>query len=220
MHDDLVLVIGIVILAAVIIYYLFYSRAAVVKRKLREANQKKIGEFQEGETAKVIGKIKFAGKILKAPLSDRKCVYYHVLIEERRSHGKSSSWVDLIEEEKSGAVVIKDENHYAFIETDLIKSYLIPDRQYNSGFMNNATPKLERFLNLHNKKSAWEIGLNKRIRYKEGVLEEGETIAVAGKGTWKKTSDLGLDIPSEKILVIGSHDDEPVYLSDDPVTTK
>ncbi|OFY84267.1 MAG: hypothetical protein A3F72_14700 [Bacteroidetes bacterium RIFCSPLOWO2_12_FULL_35_15] len=196
---------------------MYFSKEAVVRRKLRSMEGKRISDFQSGEVAKVKGSIKYVGDTLTAPLSGRKCAFYHVLVEERRSNGKNSHWVTIIEEEIASTLIIKDGNSYALIETKMIKNYLLEDAQYSSGFLNDASETLQSYLKKHDRDSVSWIGLNNAIRYKEGILEEGELIAVTGKGNWKRKSEIKLDIPAEKILVIGAHDNEPVYFSDDPV---
>ena len=209
-----------IIVIGIITYSIFFSKAAIVKRRLRKTGGKKISEFQTGEVAKAIGAVKFIGKPLIAPLSGRYCSYYHILVEELRSNGKSSSWHTVVEEEIAGHVVIKDGRDYAVIETGMVKTYLVDDKQYNSGFMNDATEVLNGYLKTHGIDSVSWIGMNKRIRYKEGVLEEGELVAVAGKGTWKRKDEVKLELPVERVLVIGPDDKEPVYFSDDKDVAK
>ncbi len=212
--------VALVIIIIAAIYSALFSKTAIIKRKLKKANGVKISMFQEGEVAKVVGQIKYINPPLITPLSKRKCSYYSITVEHRVSSGKSSRWETVIEEEKAQDVVIKDGNSYALIDTSLIKSHLIPDQQYSSGTFNDATQELEEFLAKHNFKSTDFFGLNRTLRYYEGVLEEGEVVAVLGKGNWKRKAEVKLDIPTEKILVISKKDDEEgVYLSDDPVTT-
>jgi hypothetical protein len=199
-----------------IIYGLIFNKKAIIKRKLRKTGGKRISEFQSGDVAKAIGSVKYAGNTLIAPLSGRKCSYYHVLVEEKRSSGKSSHWVTIVEEERSGDVVIKEGREYAFIEIGMVKNYLVDDKQYRSGFLNDAEHVLEKYLETHGIESTGFFGMNKTISYKEGILEEGELVAVAGKGTWKRTSELKIELPVERILVIGPDDQVPVYFSDDP----
>lgn len=76
------------------------------------------------------------------------------------------------------------------------------------------TPLVKKFLKENKMRFR---GSSQEFQYKEGVLEEGETITVVGKAQWKSKSELGLDVPSEKILVIEPNQEkgEPVYLSDD-----
>lgn len=211
--------IGLIFFALVvgmIIYGFIFNKAAIVKRKLRKTQEKSISTFQNNEVAKVVGEIKYVEQPLIAPLSGRKCAYYYVHVEEYRSNGKSSSWHTIIEEEISGNVVLKEGNSYALIETGLVKSYLITDAKYSSGFRNDATQVLDNYLKKHGYKSTSFLGMNKSIRYKEGILEQGEKVAVVGKGTWKKKSEINLDIPAQSVLVIGAHENRPVYFTDDP----
>jgi hypothetical protein len=46
-------------------------------------------------------------------------------------------------------------------------------------------------------------------------LEEGEFLAVVGKGKWKAKNEINLDIPKTKVLIIGPDTDQPVYFTDD-----
>lgn len=212
------IIIGIVGGIAFTNYY--FSKKCIVKRKLKKAVGKNISMFQNGDIAKVVGKVEFLGEPLIAPLSLRRCSYYYVLVEKRVSHGKSSSWQDLIEEEVAGKFLIKDGAFYALVNCKNIKTYLVEDREYSSGFLNNATPNLEYFLSKHGYSSENMFGFNKTLQYKEGILEEGEYIAVVGRGEWKLAQDLQLPDSYGKVLVISSFEDQPVYLSDDPVTVK
>ena len=60
------------------------------------------------------------------------------------------------------------------------------------------------------------MGFNKTIRYKEGVLEKDEQVAIYGKGKWTKASALNLPERYGNILEITAPEGENVYLSDDP----
>jgi len=211
--------IGIVILIAVSIS-LYYSKKAIIKRKLKKAAGKKISDFISGDIAKVVGKVEFAGEPLIAPLSGRRCAHYYVLVEEKVSSGKSSHWNTLIEEEVAGKFVIRDGRYCAHINNQNVKSYLVEDRQFASELGQDATPELERYLNAHGQKSEGVFGWNKSIRYKEGVLEEGELIAAVGRGEWKTAEQAQLPDTYDRVLEISATEQEPVYLSDDPETVK
>jgi hypothetical protein len=104
-------------------------------------------------------------------------------------------------------------------KTEIAKSYIVKDRQYSSGFMEDATEALENYLKDHDYSSENWFGANKSIRYREGILEHGEKIAVAGKAIWKKKKDFAFSVPGTSILYIGPEDDQtPVHLSDDLAT--
>lgn len=220
MNDQIIFIAAAVLVMGIIFFLVtYFSKKAVVKRKLKKAAGKKISDFVSGDIARVVGKVEFAGEPLIAPLSGRRCARYYILVEEKVSSGKSSHWNTLIEEEVVGRFVIRDGRHVACIDSKNVKSYLVEDRQYSSGYGEDATAVLEKYLNEHGKKSEGIFGMNKTIRYKEGVLEEGEMIAVVGRGEWKNADQV--QFPNyDRVLVISSTDEEPVYLSDDPDTVK
>ena len=197
----------------------YFSSKAVIKRKLKKSEFKKIADFKNGEVAKIVGTVEFVGKPLHSPLSNRECAHYYVHIEEEVSSGKSSKWETLIKEEVSSKFLIKEENHYAFINDHQLKSYIVQDVKFSSGFWNDATEDLEEYLKSKGEESEGFLGMNRTIRYKEGVLEKGEKIAVLGRGEWKEANQLDLPEQYEKILEIRSSAEEEIYLSDDPDTT-
>ena len=91
MHFAIIILIS-SIAAGVLVYNLFFTKKAIVKRKLRKAESKKITEFLEGDIAKVIGRVEFVGEPMISPLSSRECAYYHIIVEQKVSSGKSSNW--------------------------------------------------------------------------------------------------------------------------------
>ncbi len=57
------------------------------------------------------------------------------------------------------------------------------------------------------------------MRYMEGILEEGETVAVLGKGKWIKVNELeNIALNeignSDKLFVIEQLDEDTLYVSD------
>lgn len=221
MDDNATLyVVGFLILVGIIVFVCnYYSKKAVVKRKLKKAVDKKISSFVSGDIAKIVGKVEIVGEPIIAPLSGRKCAYYYILVEERVSTGKSSHWRTIIEEEVSGSFLVRDGRYCAHINTQKVKSYIVQDRLYTSGFMEDATAVLERYLKVHGQESEGFLGFNKTLRYKEGVLEHGEIIAALGRGEWKNANSDQIS-ENSRILEINSTEEAPVFLSDDPDTVR
>lgn len=211
---------GLVIIVAIILRF-YFSRKAVVKRKLKKAAGMKISAFLSGDIAKVVGNVEFVGEPLIAPLSGRRCAYYYVLVEQLVSTGKSSHWKKIIEEEVGGTFVIRDGRYRAHINSDsTLKTYIVQDEEYESGFRNDATETLENYLRANNMESENLLGFNKKLRYKKGILEEGECMAVMGRGEWKNAREVNLPDSMGKILVLSPTDEEPIFLSDDPDTVE
>jgi hypothetical protein len=212
MEEAPFVILGLGIIIYAIIHSMFFTPKAIMKRKIRRHLLKDIGDVQEGELVRIKGKVVLRGKTLSAPLSDRKCCYYHVIVV--RGEGKESR--EIINEKKAAEVIIQTGEHFAFVHSQDAATFIDLDVKYNSGFLKDATPALEKFLKFHGHKSEGFFGFNKTLEYKEGVLEEGETTVVAGKGRWVDKSKLRLDLPCQRVLVIEAEDHEnPVRLSDD-----
>ena len=212
-NAPLFFIVGLVIVA-IVIYNNFFSAKAVIKRTLRKAPQKQISEITDGEIVKFIGTVESIDEPLLSPLSNRKCTYYSIIIEQKVSSGKNSHWKTLVKKKRSNKFVIRDKEHHAIINTKNIKSHIVVDREYSSGFLNDVDPRLEAYLLEHNIKSETAFGFNKTLRYREGVLELGEKIAVLGKGKWENGSDFELPSEIEKVLSVSPGEKDFIYLSD------
>nr|WP_321412023.1 hypothetical protein [uncultured Carboxylicivirga sp.] len=215
---DPVFIIIIAVVGLIIFLIAYFNNNARVKRKLKKAPVKRVSSFYAGDVAKVVGKVELVDEPLIAPLSGRPCACYHIIVEQQTSSGKNSNWHTIINETKHCKYLIRDGNAHAMVDDRELRSYIVKDKSYRSGFLNDATDVLERYLNQHGLESENMLGMNKTIRYKEGVLEKGEEVAVYGKGNWKQAEQLGLPDYYGRVLVLSSPDDDTVYLSDDPST--
>jgi hypothetical protein len=219
--DEPIIIVAVIVFFGLIVFFgYFFSKKTIILRRLKKSDAKKIANVTDDEVVKITGKVEYTGTPLTAPLSGRTCAYYHVLVEQRVSSGKSSHWKTIIEEEVSGSFGIRDGDYCARIDSNKVKSHIVDDRKYSSGFMNDASEVLEQYLSDHGHDSKNFLGMNKSIRYREGVLEEGELITVLGKARWEKAESGQWSDSYGKVLVIGPTDKEPVYLSDDPETVK
>lgn len=220
MQEETIIIAFVAVIAIVFLLVYFFSKKAIIKRKLKNSELKRLSSFRSGETARIVGKVEFVDTPLIAPLSGRKCSLYHVLIEQERSTGKNSTWDTLVDEERHCKYVIKDGSKYAYINNTLLKSYIVEDAKYKSGFLNDPTENMESFLSSKGIDTSGFFGFNKTLRCKEGVLEKDEEIAVFGHGEWKEAIELGLPEKYGQVLEITATGDEAIYLSDDPDTTE
>lgn len=219
MHPAIIVLI--ILVVVVLIFCGFYfSRKAIVKRALKKTPYKRIHEFTPGERGRVVGKIVYAGQVLQAPLSKRHCTAYHVEVQEYRSHGKSGSWVTVINEEKRGDIVIHDGMGYAFVEPQHLQTYYVQDVNLSSGTFNDATPELIEYMRLHGRDTTGLLGFNKSLRYKEGILEQHELVAVVGVGMWGSARGKNLNLTQDRVLIMSVDEKGKLYLSDDPDVTK
>jgi hypothetical protein len=206
------------VFALIVFLAIFYSQKAIIKRKLKKAPTQKIGSFQNGNIAKVVGNIEIVGEPIIAPLSKRPCAFYTLKIEKQVSSGKSTHWKTIVEEENNTLFLIKDESDYALINDTHIKSYIVKDHNYKSGLLKEVPEELLTFLAERGENTKGFLGINKTYRYAEGILEPGEKVAVLGQGNWKDAQELKLPEEYYRVLEIKSTAELAVHLSDDPDT--
>jgi len=197
-------------------YYFFFSNKAVVHGVISKTPFRKMSEVQEGENVSIKGEIVYLGKTMVAPLSKRKCVHYHVVVKDNSSRKDVfRNYID-IDVEYTEDVVIFDGENYAVIDTRTVTSFIDKDEDFYSGFWNSTSPELKAFLKEHGERQTNFLGWSLNLYAQEGILEEGETLTVAGKASWRKTSDFKFKIPGQKVLYISQLNEHGVYLSDDP----
>jgi hypothetical protein len=162
----------------------YFSDAAKLRRAMRDAPIRRVGDVLEGEVARVVGEVEPL-ELVEAPLSGRACVYWQVLVQEYRNSGKSGRWVTVIDEDAGEDFLVRDVTGKALVKVAVTSSLLDKDYERSSGFMNDATPELEAFLAARGERSQGWV-LNKRMRYREGVVEPGERVCVVGVGRWER----------------------------------
>ncbi len=212
--------ISIALVAGVIIYAIFFNRRGIVKRKMKKTSLVNISSFLENDVARTTGKIELVGEPMLSPLSGRPCGYYHIHIEKKVQNGKNSNWSNVVDEEVAGNFIIRDGRYGAVISGKKLKTYLIQDKTFRSGTFNDADERLNNYLAKKGHSSTGFFGMNKTMRYKEGILEAGEMVAVVGTGKWQQIDSghpLYGQVSDSRILEISAIPDKGlVYLSDDP----
>jgi hypothetical protein len=120
---------------------------------------------------------------LKAPISNRPCVAWRVIVEERRSNGKSSSWYKVIDESDSTGFALEDESGRAIVDGTALNLALDFDASDDQGMFNDGSPELMAFLETHGVQTHGFL-LKKTLRAREGKLEVGERVTVGGIGVF------------------------------------
>ena len=88
-----VIMFSVVVIIGIIAYY--FSNKRKILREFKKSRKKQINSVKEKEYVKIIGKTKPINEYLEAPLSGRKCVYYHVIVEVKAN----KNWRKIINEE-------------------------------------------------------------------------------------------------------------------------
>ena len=96
----------------------------------------------------------------------------------------------------------------------------MPDKKASSGTFNDPTPEFESLLRRYHIESTSFFGFNKQLRYKEGIIEVGETITVAGIAKWKELNEPIPEYPYSKIAALESSDKHKLMITDLPLVEK
>lgn len=193
-------------------------------RALRSVPRVSVSDATEGSLVRIVGTLRAGPRTLEAPLSGRLCACFRVEVDVRVSTGKSSSWRNIIREEDGADFVVEDPSGRALVKGGTVETAIVLDQHLKSGTFDDATPELEAYLARHGHKSTDFLGFNKAIRYREGVLEPGETVAVLGRARWEDDPEPGAVQPSsggyresarKKRLVLEPGELGPVRVSDD-----
>jgi len=211
----LISIVGIISVAGYFFIINYFSNKAIVIRILQKQAKTAISSLQENKLAKVIGKAKPISEDLFAPLSGRKCVLYSVIVEQKTS-GNNSHWREIIREENVHDFLLESYSGKAIIKMKNYKSYFVADAVYKSGHFKDPTMKLENYLYLHGKKSQDTFGFNKKLRYKEAIVEVDEKIAVMGTVKYENINQYGLSDIYSKIPILQSVEKNKLIISDDP----
>lgn len=195
----------------------YFSKKNRMLREFKKSRKKNINSIKRNEYAKIIGKAKHVKSPLIAPLSGRECVYYHVIVEVKND----KNWRKIIDDVKAQDFFIATNTEMAIVKTsDLDKSFkhvhLVKDFNKKSGFRNDAPEKLEAYLKSYNKKSTGFLGVNRQMRYREGVIELNESIAVKGLSEWKHLSEPIEGYSYSKILTLTGTKKQKLLVTDEP----
>lgn len=220
---DALVVLAVAAGVAIVAASFMWNEKARIRRELRGASRVDIGELREGRTGRVVGKVG-DGETLQAPFTGRSCVFYEASVEEYRTRGKSGSWRQVVREARGVPFVLDDGTGRAIVDPSGARVAVDLDMTTRSGTFDDATPVEEEFLTRHGLRSTGWV-FNKSLRYREGVIEIGETIAVMGQGVREPDPDAvgkvgGYRSGPPTRLRLGGSARHPILLSDAPDTLK
>lgn len=217
-NKNLVIPLGMFILFILIAFLAHhFSNKNRIIRAFKAARRKQINRIQAHEYAKVIGRAKPKESPLIGPLSGRSCVYYHVLVEVKGD----KNWRRLVNEEQFQDFFIESNSEKALVKITSLKKqfkvlYLVKDYKEHSGFRNTPSKKLEAYLKAHGKNNLGVFGINKTIRYQEGIIEVEETIGVKGVAHWQTLDEPINNYTYSKILTLSGNKKQKLLVTDEP----
>lgn len=213
-HPEYLIVV--VLFLAIIYFYNSNQQSYSIKKMIRKRKAKDMKDVLDGEEVRIKGKIVFVGKTLLAPLSQRKCVYYQVLVNDSSAQKEILKNHLHLSETRATDIVLFDGLHYAIINKQKLQAHVLFDHSQSSGFWQITSEELVAFLKRKVGRTKDYVGWSLDLFAEESVLEEGETVEVLGTAKWKSSSLFKeLRIPADEVLYIEPAADNGVYLTDE-----
>lgn len=184
----------------------------MAKAILASHRARSISEAAEGAVVKIAGTIRAAERTLRAPISDRECVYHEVVlredpmfaIQEGKFLVRDREAVDFFVEDALGRALVRTSNIQVVALRDV-------DETAWSGYRGDVT----KILKQHGKTPSFT-----RVQVRECTLALGERVVVVGEGSWIADSSGKQSVyrASQRTLVLTAPADHPLIVSDDPET--
>ncbi|QBY05161.1 hypothetical protein E2K93_12550 [Thalassotalea sp. HSM 43] len=213
--------------------YNFYSYYWGAKKRIRTFKERELvslSNCKSGEIVRIQNKLIPLSDDLTSPITNRSCSAYIVTAKqevERVSHNgnnvtTNTGWETIKTVNKGVNFMIECGEHFAYISYENANVSIHNDHHYEKLSCQSFNPKdKEMAINTLKEMDVLHhsfINYHEAIRFDEGVLEQGEQVAVVGAGNWKNTDDIA-DFPSnlehiKKVFFITATESKPVYISD------
>lgn len=218
----IVLMLGVVVVVlAVAVALWWFSADQVARRAMLQTPRSAIADAQDGQVVRVVGVVE-AEATVEAPISGRPCVAWRVKVEEKQRSNNGTRWDTVIDDHDEVAFSVVEGDARALVRPLRVHAVLEQDGHATSGFLDDATPRLEAFLAARGRSSTGLV-FNRTMRYREGVVEPGELVAVVATARWERDPDRGpragdgyRDAKLPQRLVLEAPPGEDLLVSDEP----
>jgi hypothetical protein len=185
---------------ALVFLFHWFSGDQVRRRAIARAPRRRIRDLRDEEVARVVGT---AGveNALRAPISGRPCAYFRVVVEEQVQRGGRRHWTKILDEQDGVDFLLEDGTGEALVVTARAEAVLEQDRSQRSGVLRDASADLEAFLRKRGQSSEGFL-FNRTLRYREGVVEAGERVAVVGIARRTSKGRVRLTAPPNGALLL------------------
>ena len=118
---------------------------------------------------------------LLSPMTGRPCVAYQAIVDE-----PGLFWRVRVVHEQFAEVFALDDG--TRIE-EVSRIHVRPLRCIRSGHFADPDERLQLFLFMHRQAHVDFVGLNRSLRYREGIVAPGDRVRVRGIGSWEPSAD-------------------------------
>ncbi len=212
MDPGIFLFLFVALFVAAILIGIFFNEDARIRRALAKRPLVPIRSATGTEPVRFVGQILAVGPPIQSPLGRQPCVYWEVAVKVHRRSGKHSHWRTVIDRCHGVDFLVRDGTGEVLVKMAATPSVALESTsRFDSGAFNDPPPHFEEFLAAHGESATTFFGFNRRIRYTEGTLRVGQTIAISGRLRWDTVRGPSGD---EKRLVLDGTPDAPILASD------
>ena len=149
-------------------------------KRIKDTPTSKIGDVRGGYR-EIKGRVVAPdrSRMLTAPLTGKRCVYYEFTVAETTGGSDGGSTTTIIHDKRNAGCQLDDGTGVANIALAGAELVLDTDRHEKSGFLRPASKKFDAVLAKYNKRSKGLV-FNKDLEAKESILEEGDRLYVLG----------------------------------------
>ena len=217
MEASLIIIAIIVTSLVLIAFAKVGGHAAKVKLAIRQGKRVDVAEVPDGTDVRIDGRVSYLAEPLSSPISGRTCAGYYVVVKEHR--GKAG-WVPLVREQRQRDFTVEDRTGRAIVQVKGAKIAVHQDEHTETGYLDEPTAEARKLLFRHGQKAEGFI-FSRKLRYEEGVIEEGELVAVRGRAVWEPDPNPDPEAFSSyrgqpKRLVMTKPAEGDLFISDDP----
>lgn len=120
------------------------------------------------------------GRMIKAPFSNKDCLYCKYTVEEYRKSGKSSHWVTVKKAEERTHFYLKDETGAVLVDSEGANIDIPMDSEFNSSWGKDPPENIVKFLESNGMSYEGFLGMNKTMRYREYFIAPGDKVYIMG----------------------------------------
>jgi hypothetical protein len=161
-----------------------------------------IASLQADQQVEVVGKA-YGEAGLRSPITKTPCVFWQVVVSEKRSSGKSSRWVTVYSNSSTAFFDVQDATGRMRVHPSRGMELLLQDDvKKSSGIFSSLDEETQAALTEMGVETKGFLNMNKNMRVQERYIEQGDEIFLFGK-TASNGGARVMDVDSP--LVISDH---------------
>jgi len=134
------------------------------------------------EQVEVVGKVDGGDAALQSPITKTPCVFWQVVVSEKRSSGKSSHWVTVYSNKSTASFYVHDGTGRILVHASRgVELLLRDDVKKSSGIFSSLDEQTKAALSAMGVETKGFLNMNKNMRVQERYIEQGDQLYLLGR---------------------------------------